>query len=66
MSIPTFDSLKSLILASGGEIESITDRLADDVEHYDETAADRIRAIGAELAAELRNIARDFGQRPSN
>jgi hypothetical protein len=66
MSKPTFDELKALILATGGEIESITDTLADEVMHVDEDCAGRIRGIGAQLASELRTIARDFTGRPAN
>ena len=66
MSKPTSDELKALILATGGEIESMTDTLAEEVAHLDEAAADRIRAIGAELASELRNVGRNFGGKPAN
>jgi hypothetical protein len=66
MSKPTQDELRALILATGGELESITDTLADEVDRADAAAAERIRAIGAELAGELRSIARDFSAKPAN
>lgn len=62
----TFDELRVLIRATGGEIENITDKLADEVALVDQACADKIRAIGAELAKELRRAARDLpGSQPN-
>lgn len=63
---PTIDELKTLILATCGEIESLTDTLADEVQHMDQSCAGRIRSIGAQLTDELRTHARDLGGKPSN
>ena len=63
---PTIDELKTLILATGGEIESITDTLADEVQHMDLRCAERIRSIGAQLTDELRTLAGDLGGKPPN
>jgi hypothetical protein len=57
---PTADELKVLIKATGGEIENMTDKLADEVALLDEACAAKIRAIGSELASELRHAAADL------
>jgi hypothetical protein len=60
------DELKILIRATGGEIENMTDTLADEIALIDEGCAAKIRSIGAELAAEIRNAALDLSGRPAN
>jgi hypothetical protein len=57
---PTVDEAKILIRMTGGEIESITDMLADDLAHVDHACAERIRSLGAELAAAIRDAALDL------
>ncbi|HEX5007203.1 MAG TPA: hypothetical protein VFV70_08835 [Hyphomonadaceae bacterium] len=57
---PTIDEARDLIRMTGGEIESITDMLADDLARVDNTCAERIRSLGAELAAAIRNAALDL------
>jgi ATP-dependent protease ClpP protease subunit len=60
---PTLDDLKIQIRSTGGEIESITDALADDLDSINEACATRIRSIGAELASAIRASA-DLLPRP--
>jgi hypothetical protein len=57
---PTIDEAKTLIRMTGGEIESMTDTLADDLRHVDGACAERIRSLGAELAAAIRSAASDL------
>ena len=57
---PTVDEAKVLIRMTGGEIESITDMLADDLAKIDNACAERIRSLGAELAAAIRDAALDL------
>ena len=57
---PTIDEAKDMIRMTGGEIESITDALADDLSHVDPACAERVRDLGAQLAAAIRDAALDL------
>lgn len=57
---PTPDELRVLIRATGGEIENITDELADEVAVFDEACAEKIRVIGADFAQAIRDTALDL------
>jgi hypothetical protein len=57
----TPDELRVLVKATGGEIENLTDKLADEVALVDQACAAKIRAIGAEAAEALREAASDLG-----
>jgi hypothetical protein len=63
---PTPDELRVLIKATGGEIENMTDKLADEVALVDEDCAAKIRAIGAEAGSALREAALDIEGSPTH
>ena len=61
----TPNELRALIKATGGELENITDALADEVANHDPACAAKIRAIGSEFAQAIRDAAQDLPVKPS-
>lgn len=62
--MPTLREIKTLILATGGELENMTEALADEVAPADHACASKIRRLGAELAAAIRSTALDVTSKP--